>query len=152
MPSSEECSLTVYYVDEGCDGDSLLRAAMVAAHSLIVSNDIRRWVCVEAVACRGGSRLLLRVVGAVARGLAVQETALQGLLSSLLRGDKWPGIELREAPPAAAQPPNCTTVEEVLRKCSCPSCVVVREVPGFKPWWLAAAAMVRVDECCRRCR
>ncbi len=149
------CRLTVFYRDPGPPGwESLLRAGMVAAHSLIVSYDVRRWACVEAYARLNGGWLRLRVEGASVRGLAVQETSLEGLLRSLLRGDRWPGITLSEVPEPPREPAGCMRAEALVAggAGSCPECVVVKGIEGLlQPWWAAAAAMVVLDELCGGC-
>jgi len=150
------CRLTLLYRDPGPPGwQSLLRAGLVAAHSLIVSYNVRRWACVEAYArLDSGGWLRLRVEGARVRGLAVQETSLEGLLRSLLRGDRWPGIALSEAPEPPREPAGCMPAEALVAGGvrDCPECVVVKGIEGrLQPWWTAAAAMVVLDEPCGGC-
>ncbi len=145
----------MFYVDRGeCGFESLLRAGLVAAHSVIVSYDVRRFVCVEAYARLEGCRWARLVVdGSRVRGLSVQEPALEGLLRSLLRGDRWPGL-LLETVQGPREPSGCVSVADILGGSigGCPGCVYVEPVVGvFTAWWAAAAAMVALDERCGGC-
>ncbi len=141
-----ETLVKVLFRTEGGGFDALLDALRVAAWSLLLSNNIRRWVVVEADLTMAGRPYCLRVHGSEVRGLAPQETAVEGLARSLLRRGRWPGVSLELG---HCSDDGCISAEDFLDGMECPSCLVLGPGgAGFKPRWLAAALMVVHDERC----
>ena len=150
------CRARVVYLDEPSPG-SLLRAGMVAVSALLLSNSIRRWVCVELLVWTeaGGEQrpLTLRIDGSRVRWLRADESSLLGVLRSAVARGGWPGIRV-ETGNSIGGLDACVDAEEVLAGDVCGDCILVRgQRIGLKPWWLVAATMVAYDErCLRGCR
>lgn len=149
--SSGPCRVRLLYRSQGCSWDELLAAGLVAAHGLLVSNGVRRDACVDLVvqvppSCR---RLHVRVHGARVKGLAPQETAVQGVMKAFIGRGRWPGVE--ELDPQGFEADACMPAARLVEEGVDPCSAVCIEVPGglpFKPWWAAAAVMVLLDERC----
>ena len=149
--SLEHCRVRLLYRSQGCSWDELLAAGLVAAHGLLVSNGVRRDACVDLLLKLPPScgTLRVRVHGGSVKGLAPQETAVQGVLKAFLERGRWPGIRVLE--PGEPDVDECVAAAHLLGGEADPCAVGCVEVPGglpFKPWWAAAAVMVLLDERC----
>lgn len=146
-----ECKLKLIYIDNDPD-KSLFHSGLVAAFTLLLSRAIRKSVCVEAYINYHGLKLRLLFIGRELRGLSPQERVIRGVLESVLKRGKWPGIILEVLPHdgSTTKPENCVGPEELLDRGVCPSCIYLGEGlhHSFKPWFYAAALMVVYDELC----
>ena len=100
MKSSQRwggCRVRVVYLDEP-SADSLLRVGLVAVSALLLSNSIRRWVCVDLLAWieKGGvlEPLTLRIDGSRVRWLRADESSLLGVLRNAVKRGGWSGIRV----------------------------------------------------------
>ena len=149
------CRVRIVYRDEPAPG-SLLRAGLVAVSALLLSNSIRRHVCVELLAwLETGSGLqpvTLRINGARVKWLRADESSLLGVLRNAVRKGSWPGIEVTLGD-GLKSVEGCVDAESVIEG-ECSRCILVKgQRIGLKPWWLLAAAMVAHDgRCWQDCR
>ena len=145
------------YIHESCSDTALLDVGLVAAFTLMVSNDIRRDICVKAITrlpptCKDLYEITF--YGSKIKGLAPQETMIRGLLDNLLRRGSWPGVHLKRID--GLEDGECIDAEAYMaspESIGCPDCIIVKEPSsrnesGFKPWWLASSIMVVYDEVC----
>lgn len=157
----EECRLKLVYIHESCNEKTLLEVGLVAAFALIVSNNIRRGVCVRAVTplprdCKDLYEIIFH--GSTVKGLAPLESMIEGVLGALLEKGSWPGISIRQVSSMDYLEDVSECYDGVayaysLGSIGCPKCILVREsgLPGrsgFKPWWLVSSIMVVYDEKC----
>lgn len=120
----------------------------------MLSDSIRRWVCVELLVWTETSSerrpLTLRIDGSRVRWLRADEPSLLGVLRNAIARGGWPGIRV-ETGNSISDLGGCVDAEEVLAGSVCGECILVRgQRIGLKPWWLVAATMVAYDERCLR--
>jgi hypothetical protein len=148
--SLEKCRRILCY-DAGCSEESALKAGLTAASALLLSNSIRHDAC--AVVCfgtyRGGRCLRYRLtfLGSYVKGLRVDENTVLGVINSIMKYGRWPGVILERIDTNLLCCQGCVNALEALASGKCNCIDVSKSLPGFnlKAWWLAAVTMVVCD-------
>ena len=158
----EDCILRIVYVDIECRDYSLLEAALTASSALLLSYNIRRWVCLELYIkyCPLPSIekiLHITINGSSAKGLSPSESQLVGFIKHIINKGYWPGVSIGESSMESIYrsiSPDCVSVLEFLETAKCTSCIHIdrRELPNVAPWWITSSVLVLHDErCIKRC-